>query len=120
MTDSENSDQTGLESEITLAPAPLQFDLLSFQVSLSSLYPITYLPIPWTCKFQLNFFAFDVEYRNSSLNLVTFNAHFPNQLLIRKMKCTNTSMLFQTFSLSYFRFRNFHFTLDLTILITVP
>ena len=38
MTDSENSDQTGLESEITLGLSPLQFDLLSFQVSLS--YPI--------------------------------------------------------------------------------
>ena len=31
MTDSENSDQTGLESEITLGLSPLQFDLLSFE-----------------------------------------------------------------------------------------
>ena len=42
LTNSENSDQTGLESEITLAPSPLQFDLLSFEVSLSSLYPILF------------------------------------------------------------------------------
>ena len=39
LTNSENSDQTGLESEITLGLSPLQFDLLSFEVSLSSLYP---------------------------------------------------------------------------------
>ena len=42
LTDSENSDQTGLESEITLGLSPLQFDLLSFEVSLSSLYPILF------------------------------------------------------------------------------
>ena len=31
LTNSENSDQTGLESEITLGLSPLQFDLLSFE-----------------------------------------------------------------------------------------
>ena len=35
LTDSENSDQIGLESEITLGLSPLQFDLLSFQLFLT-------------------------------------------------------------------------------------
>ena len=39
LTNSENSDQTGLESEITLARAPLQFDLLSFEVFRTLIVP---------------------------------------------------------------------------------
>ena len=41
LTNSENSGKIGLESEITLGLSPLQFDLYSFEVSLSSLYPIS-------------------------------------------------------------------------------
>ena len=48
MTDSENSDQTGLESEITLAPSPLQFDLLSFEVSLSFSIPSLFTDHPFS------------------------------------------------------------------------
>ena len=114
-TDSESWDQTGLESELTSASSPLQFELLDFEMFLTLILPSSIERNLWLWNFQVFFSAFYIEYRKSSLNFVTFNAHFPNQLLISKLKCINTCIFFQTFWLSYLRLKIFHFTYTLTI-----
>ena len=49
---------------------------LSQKLSKLAIFHLTYLPIPWTCKFQLFFFAFDIEYRKFFLGLVNSKAQF--------------------------------------------
>ena len=110
-TDSESWDQTGLESELTSASSPLQFELLDFEMFLTLILPSSIERNLWLWNFQVFFSAFYIEYRKSSLNFVTFNAHFPNQLLISKLKCINTCIFFSNFLTKLFTFENFSFYL---------